>query len=130
MIETLDETNFLLYAAKHYDNPNFFDTLEFNEDLSRFKYLKRLFNRYEETLELKERLILNHIVILYNVFGDFATKMMFLKLEGYYGYLKPFLVFVGRMPDVIRGVGIENKTIYSSDIEMDAYVVRVLRELG
>ena len=63
--ETLDNSNFLLYAAKHYDNPQCFDTKEFYDDLKRFKYLKRLFNRYKETGDLKERLIINHLQILY-----------------------------------------------------------------
>jgi len=69
MFEKLDETNFVLYAAKHYDNPHCYDTLEFYDDLNRFKYLKRLFNRYEETGELKDRLIINHLTIIYNIFG-------------------------------------------------------------
>ena len=65
--QTLDESNFLLYAAKHYDNPQCFDTVEFYEDLNRFKYLKRLFNKYRDGGELKERLILNHVMVLYNL---------------------------------------------------------------
>jgi 5'(3')-deoxyribonucleotidase len=129
MIDKLDETNFLLYAAKHYDNPHCFDTLEFYEDLARFKYLKRLFNRYEESGDLKERLVLNHLTILYNVFGPAATKMLFFKLEGYYHMLKPFIVLLGHMPNVIRGIGVQNKTIISSDIHMDENIVNILRKI-
>jgi hypothetical protein len=129
MIDKLDETNFLLYAAKHYDNPQCFDTLEFYEDLARFKYIKRLYNRYEETNELKERLVLNHLIILYNVFGPAATKMLFFKLDGYHHMLKPFIVLLGRMPDVIKGIGIQNKTIFSSDIHMDEKIVQILRKI-
>lgn len=129
MIDKVDETNFVIYAAKHYDNPQCFDTLEFYEDLARFKYLKRLFNRYEETGELKERLIINHLIILYNVFGNTATKLLFFKLNGYLHMLKPFIVLLGRCPEVVHGIGIENKTIYSSDITMDEKIVNLLRKI-
>lgn len=130
MVEKLDETNFLLYAAKHYDNPSCFDTLEFYEDLNRFKYLKRLFSRYEETGELKERLILNHIIVLYNLFGvEAATKMLFFKLKGYYHYLKPFLVFLNYCPEKVIGIGLENKTINTSDILMDPIIIQTLRKI-
>lgn len=129
-IEKLDETNFLLYAAKHYDNPLCFDTLEFYEDLNRFKYIKRLFNRYEESGELKERLIINHLTILYNVFGNEATtRMLFLKLRGYHHYLKPFLILLSYMPDVVRGIGINSQDYVSSDIVMDEIIVSKLREI-
>lgn len=129
MIEKLDESNFLLYAAKHYDNPQCFDTIEFYDDLKRFKYLKRLFGKYEESGELRERLILNHLIILYNVFGNEATRMLFYKLDGYYSYLKPFIVLLGYMPEKITGIGIENKTIHSSDITMDINIVKTLRNI-
>lgn len=129
MIDKLDETNFLLYAAKHYDNPQCFDTLEFYEDLARFKYIKRLFNRYEEAGELKERLVLNHLIILYNVFGIAATRMLFFKLDGYHHMLKPFIVLLGHMPEVIKGIGVQNKTIFSSDIHMDENIVKILRKI-
>jgi len=128
--DKVDETNFLLYAAKHYDNPSCFDTLEFYEDLNRFKYIKRLFSRYEESSELKEKLILNHIIIIYNLFGvQAATKLLFFKLKDYYSYLKPFLVMLEVCPDKVAGIGIENATINISDIPMDANIVNVLREI-
>ena len=129
MIDKLDESNFMLYAAKHYDNPQCFDTLEFYEDLSRFKYIKRLFNRYEESGELKERLILNHLIILYNVFGPATTKMLFFKLSDHLHLLKPFIVLLGFLPDKVTGVGVENKTIISSDISMDDNIVKLLRKI-
>ncbi len=128
--EKLDETNFLLYAARYYDNPHCYDTLEFYDDLNRFKYIKRLFNRYEETGELKERLIINHLTVLYNIFGaEAATRLLFLKLRGHYHFLKPFLVLMGYMPDVIRGIGIEGKHIINSDIPMDEKIVEILRKI-
>lgn len=129
MIDKLDETNFLLYAAKHYDNPQCFDTLEFYEDLSRFKYIKRLLNRYEETGELKERLIVNHLIILYNVFGPATTRMLFFKLDGQLHLLKPFIILLGFLPERVGGVGVENKTIITSDIPMDEKIVKLLRKI-
>ena len=130
MIDKLDEANFFLYAAKHYENAYCYDTLEFYDDLNRFKYLKRLFSRYEETGELKERLILNHIIVLYNIFGvEPTTRMLFLKLRGSYHMLKPFLVFLNYMPDVVRRIGIEGKDIISSDIVMDENIVATLRQI-
>ena len=129
MIDKIDESNFVLYAAKNYDNPQCFDTLEFYEDLSRFKYIKRLFNRYEESGELKERLILNHLIILYNVFGSATTKMLFFKLNGHLHLLKPFILLLGFLPDRVSGVGVENKTIISSDIPMDENIINLLRKI-
>lgn len=128
--EQLDETNFMLYAAKHYDNPSCYDTLEFYEDLNRFKYLKRLFSRYVEFGELKERLIINHIVVLYNIFGvQAATKMLFFKLKEYHPYLKPFLLLMNFLPEKITGIGIENRTINTNDIVSDAIIEKILREI-
>jgi hypothetical protein len=121
----LDDENFILFAAKHYDNPQCYDSEEFYDDLKRFKYLKRLFGKYEESGELRERLILNHLIILYNVFGDTATKMLFYKLEEYYSYLVPFLVLLHRLPERVT-VG---KTIYTSDIALDMHIVEVLRKI-
>jgi hypothetical protein len=127
-MDKLDETNFLLYAAKHYDNPQCYDTVEFYDDLKRFKYIKRLLNRYSDEGDLKERLILNHIIVLYNVFGpDATTKMLFLKCRGLEHLLKPFLVFLNLLPEKIENLGIENKTINTYSIKMDE---TILRELG
>lgn len=130
MNDRLDETNFLLYAAKHYDNPHCYDTLEFYDDLNRFKYIKRLFNRYEESGDLKERLVINHLTIIYNIFGaEPATRMLFLKLKDQYHLLKPFLVLMGYMPEVVHCVGIEGVNIISSDISMDQKIVEILRQI-
>lgn len=126
--ETLDNSNFLLYAAKHYDNPQCFDTKEFYDDLKRFKYLKRLFNRYKETGELKERLIINHLQILYNLFGiDATTRMLFLALKRHRECLKPFLILFNTMPNIIRCI--EGNDIYESDIAMDQTIVEILRKI-
>jgi len=126
--ETLDNSNFLLYAAKHYDNPQCFDTKEFYDDLKRFKYLKRLFNRYKETGELKERLIINHLQILYNLFGiDATTRMLFLALKKHRECLKPFLILFNTMPDVVKCI--EGSDFYESDIAMDQTIVEILRKI-
>ena len=130
MIDKLDETNFLLYAAKHYENTQCYDTIEFYDDLKRFKYIKRLFNRYMEEGILKERLILNHIIILNNVFGPEATtKMLFLKCKGMEAYLKPFLLFLNILPEKVENIGIENRTIYTREIKMDTHIFQELRKI-
>ena len=126
-VEKIDDSNFILYAAKHYDNPQCLNTEEFYDDLKRFKYLKRLFGKYDEAGELRERLIINHLIVLYNVFGIHATKMLFLKLDSYYSYLKPFLVLLNYMPDKIALS--ESRVIFSSDIPMDKNIIEVLRKI-
>lgn len=126
----LDDSNILLYAAKHYNNPQCFDTVEFYEDLNRFKYLKRLFKKYKDTGDLKERLILNHLVILVNVFGPEATsRMLFVKLKGFEVPLKPFLAYLSILPTHIRDVGITCDTINTSEIPLDMGVVAKLRTI-
>jgi hypothetical protein len=127
--DNIDEINFVLYAAKHYDNRQCYDTLEFYDDLKRFTYIKRLFTRYEETGDIKERLVLNHIIVLYNVFGQATTRMLFFKLRGYHHILKPFLVLLGYMPDVVKNIGLSNENIYSSDVPMDGNIVELLRKI-
>lgn len=126
--EHIDEANFLLFAAKHYDNAQCHDTIEFYDDLKRFMYIKRLFIKYQESGELRERLILNHIIILYNMFGEETTRMLFFKLDGYYSYLKPFLVLLKRMPDKIYCIG-DVDILYSSDIVMDPGIIEELRKI-
>ena len=121
----ITEANFLLFASKHYENI-FYDTIEFQEDLKRFAYIKRLFNQYKRGGELKERLILNHLVTIFNVWPTGAIPMLFVKLRGYEEILKTFLHFMERMPDRIVGIGIEMRTINSNDIELDQYVLGIL----
>jgi hypothetical protein len=130
MHEKLDETNFILYAARHYDISGCLDTEEFFNDLKRFKYLKRLLNKYQETGELKERLILNHIIILYNVFGvTAATRMLFFRLEGLHSYLKPFLMFLGYLPKRVENIGFYSKSIDCIDIMPDKKIEKVLKKI-
>ena len=125
----LTEENFLLYAIKNYDNANCRGMEEFLEDLKRFKYLKRLLRKYLSNKGLKERLILNHIIVIYNLFGpEAATKVLFYKIEQkFWSQLKTFLVFLNFMPlEVIVSKGIEIK---ETDIPLDDDIIRVLREI-
>ena len=126
--DNLNNDNFLLYAIKAYDRPNCIMS-EFEEDLKRFDYLKRLFYRYREYGELKERLIINHIIILSNVFSpECAVRMLFYRMdENSYPVLKTVLLFLNIMPNVIRGIN--GKHIYSSDITLDNTLVNVLRNI-
>ncbi len=124
----LNNENFLLYAIKAYDKPNCIMS-EFEEDIKRFDYLKRLIYRYREYNDLQERLMINHIIILSNVFGpDCVVRMLFYRLdETSYPIIKTILVFLNIMPDVIRGV--KGKHIYSSDIPLDNNLVQILRNV-
>ena len=128
-MDKIDESNFILFAAKFYDNPQCMDESEFFDDLKRFKYLKRLFNKYKEGGELKERLVLNHLIVLYNLFEEGATRMLFFKLRDHHDILKPFLVFLGRLPEQVDGLTINGNTIITSDISEDLHVVDVLRSI-
>lgn len=126
--DELTEQNALIYAAKHYDNPHFFDTIEFYEDLSRFKYLKKLFGRYDESGDLNERLVLNHLTVIYNVFGvEAATRLLFLKMNNYGSYLKPFLLFLNYCPEVVYNI--QGNNIRTSEIVMDLKIVDKLRKI-
>ena len=126
--DDLTEQNALIYAAKHYDNPHFFDTIEFYEDLSRFKYLKKLFGRYDESGDINERLVLNHLTVIYNVFGvEAATRLLFLKMNNYGSYLKPFLLFLNYCPEVV--CNIQGSNIKTSEILMDSDIVDKLRRI-
>lgn len=97
----LTEDNLLLYAAKHYRNPNFSDIDEFYEDLKRFKYIKRLVNRYLDQDDLSERLILNHLIVIFNSFGiEAALNMLDLKLDArHWPVIKPFLIYLKYIRD-------------------------------
>ena len=97
----LTPENINMFAIKHYDNPSCVDEQEFLDDMKRFKYLKRLFRKYDTSKDLKMRLIINHIIVLANVFGvDAATTLLFFKIErNHWPLLKTFLVFLGYMPE-------------------------------
>ena len=129
MFESLNEKNIELYAAKMYSNSQCISIEEFHDDMKRIKYIKRLFNRYSGTGEIKERLILNHIVIFYNVFSvESATRILFCKLDkNLWSILKTFLVYFSYMPE--RVFGINGCDIISSDIAIDNKIAQILRKI-
>jgi len=130
IFETLDDGNFLLYAAKAYENPSCVDDEEFMEDLNRIKYIKRLLRKYDIGGELKERLIINHLVVLYNVFeGDALTRMLFYRLYEYLEFLVPFLDLIGRLPDVVNGVGPEGIDVETDLIVSDPTIEAILSRI-
>ena len=97
--DELTPDNWNIFAIKNYNNPQSVTYSDFEEDIKKFKYSKRLFRRYETTGELKTHLILNHIILLYNVFGDAATPLLFFKIEdNYWPVMKAFLLFLDRLP--------------------------------
>jgi hypothetical protein len=120
LFDELNEDNFVLFASRHYDNPQCMSVEEFHHDLNRFKYLKRLLKRYTQNDDLQERLILNHIVVLYNVFGiEPATRMMFYRMEKeYQSAIKTFLIFLNYLRD--------DELV---DIPLDQTIVERLRNL-
>ena len=129
MFETLDDSNFILFAAKHYENPNG-DQIEFQEDLNRIKYIKRLFRKYTDGGELRERLILNHLIVLYNVFYHKAcTRILCFRLYDHLEYLKPFLVYLNYWPDRVDPIGLDHFEVIDSDIGIDHQIVEVLRKI-
>ena len=96
----LNEDNFLLFAIKNYENPQAVTKEDFEKDLNHFKYIKRLLKRYKNTGELKTHLLLNHFIILYNIFGEATTPMLFFKIEkDLWSSMKSFIIFLGRLPE-------------------------------
>ena len=96
----LTEENFLLFAIKNYENPQAVTKEDFDKDLNHFKYIKRLLKRYKNTGQLKTHLLLNHFIILYNIFGEATTPMLFFKIEeDLWSTMKTFVIFLGKLPD-------------------------------
>jgi hypothetical protein len=125
MNQLLTEENFITFAMHHYDNSQCYSVEEFNDDLKRFVYLKKLFIRYHTDLDLKENLILNHLIVLYNLFGDDATNMLFFKTDKeHYYILVTFLVFLQRMPEEVPQYKVK-----LSEIELDDYIISILRDI-
>jgi hypothetical protein len=128
MFNDLNESNVLLYAAKCYDKPNCIQS-EFDEDYKRFRYIKRLLNRYRVTGKIKERLLLNHLIMTHNVFGvEASTRILFLRIDPRdWSALKTILLYTSAMPSIVRGI--RGTNIISSDIQLDQKLVDILREL-
>ena len=128
MFDELNEDNFMIYAMKCYTSPLCIMS-EFESDIKRTKYLKRLFRRYKVTKSLKERLILNHIILLNNVFGPEATaRILFYKIdERDYDILKTFLAYLNIVPEYV--FGINGKNVSVAEIPMDMKVADILRNI-
>ncbi len=126
MFEDLNDDNFLMYAVKCYNSPHCIVS-EFEGDIKRTKYLKRLFRRYKVSKSLKERLILNHIILLNNVFGTEATaRILFYKIdERDYDILRTFLEYLNIMPEAVYGI--RGKNIYLRDIPLNTDIIEVLK---
>lgn len=123
--QPINDNTFLLLAMHHYDNPQCVNIAEFEEDLKRFGYLKKLLFRYKEYGDLKERLILNHIIVLYNLFGVITTEFLFFKIdEQYWDVLATFLVYLNRMPEKIPEIGVD-----LAKLKLDVNVLYELRKI-
>ena len=110
----LNDDNFLIFAIKNYENPHAITREDFDKDLNHFKYVKRLLKRYKKNNELKTHLLINHFIILYNVFGEATTPMLFFKIDkDLWNVVKTFLVFLNRLPEYPKS--------YIHDIEIDEY---------
>jgi hypothetical protein len=118
----LNNDNFLLFAIKNYENPQAVTKEDFNKDLNHFKYIKRLLKRYKNTGELKVHLILNHFIVLYNIFGEAATPMLFYKIEkDLWSVMKTFILFMNRSPEYPK--------CYLHDIPVDIECLSQLQKI-
>lgn len=126
--DDLNESNVLLYAAKCYDKPNCIQS-EFDDDYRTFRYIKRLLHRYRITGEIKERLLLNHLILCQNVFGvEATTRILFLKTSDKdWSALKTLLIYTSAMPNTIKGI--REKDIISSEIPVDFKLADILRKI-
>ena len=122
LFDELNEDNFLLFAIKNYENPQAVTKEDFDKDLNHFKYIKRLLKRYKKDGELRTHLLLNHFIILYNIFGDAATPMLFYKIEKeLWSVMKTFIVFLNRLP--------QHPKCYIHDIKLDLNCLKELQKI-
>jgi len=129
LFDDLNEKNYVHFAMKYYVNIQCTSVDEFNEDLNKIKYVKRLFNRFLETGELRINLIMNHLIVIYNVFEtEAATRMLFFKVEKkFYSILKPFLLFMEKLPEEVKGIN--GKTINTKEIPLNDTTIKELRKI-
>ena len=121
--EDLNKDNFLLFAIRNYDNPHAVTKDDFAKDLNHFKYLKRLLRKYHLTGELKSHLLINHFIVIYNIFGDAATPMLFYKIDqNLWSSIKAFIVFLDKLP--------EHPRTKLHDIEMDETCLKELQRIS
>ena len=122
LFNELNEGNFKLFAIKNYENPQAVTEADFEKDLNHFKYIKRLLKRYKNSGELKSHLIINHFIVLYNIFGDAATPMLFHKIEKeLWPVMKTFVLFLNKLPDYPH--------CFIHDIEVDAFASQELQDI-
>ena len=120
--DELNEKNHLLFAIKYYENPHSVTVDDFMEDMKKFKYLKRLLKRYLKTGVLRTNLILNHLIVLFNVFGDGTLPLLMYKLEReYWSAIKTFLLYLNGYPDYLEGS--------LGDVKIDPNIQSVLEKL-
>ena len=123
LFSELNENNFLLFAIKNYENPQAVTKEDFDKDLNHFKYIKRLLKRYKRDGILKTHLLLNHFIILYNIFGEAATPMLFFKIENdLWSVMKTFVIFLGKLPEYPK--------CYIHDIPVDDYCLSELYRIS
>ena len=129
IFDDITDDNFLMFAMKEYNDIQCTDIEEFYDDLKKIKYIKRLFNIYKNNGQLKERLILNHLIVFFNVFPiQSGTRILFYKIEkSFWPMLKTFLIFLDRLPETIDSI--RGKTIRTSDIQLDEGIVTRLRSI-
>ena len=122
IFDELNEGNFLLFAIKNYENPQAVTKEDFDKDLNHFKYIKRLLKRYKNTGVLKTHLLLNHFIILYNIFGEATTPMLFFKIdEDLWSVMKTFILFLNRLPEYPK--------TYIHDIKVDLDCLKELNKI-
>ena len=122
LFDHLNEDNFLLFAIKNYENPQAVTKEDFDKDLNHFKYIRRLLKRYKNTGVLKTHLLLNHFIVLYNIFGEAATPMLFFKIEeDLWSSMKSFIMFLNRLPEYPK--------TYMHDIQVDINCLSHLYEI-
>ena len=118
----LNDDNFLIFAIKNYENPHAITREDFDKDLNHFKYIKRLLKRYKNTGQLKTHLLLNHFIILYNIFGEATTPMLFYKIEeDLWSCMKTFVLFLGRLP--------EQPKTFMHDVQIDMNCLEKLQTI-
>ena len=122
----LNDDTFLLYAVKEYNNPSCVGIKDFYDDLKRFKYIKRLLRKYKKTGKISERLMLNHLILLHNVFGESILPLLFYKIEKeHWSQLKTFLVYLSYLPDGYR----INNQVEESILPLDENIIQSLRNI-
>ena len=120
--DELNESNYIMFAIKHYNNPQAVTQEDFYDDMKRFKWIKRLLNKYKNSGELNVHLLLNHFIILYNIFGEATTPLLFFRIDrDLWNILKTFLVYLQRIPEYPHSA--------LDDIEVDKKCLEILNEI-